>query len=212
MSEIAKTVRRASAMFAGGIILLAACPLLTLPVAVSAQAFCPAKDEYRGIIALGDRSFSFGDYDMALKYYEYAQKMDITNPKAYCRMAMMYKSGYGVERDFRHALELYMRASECGDGRASYNVAVFYLKGDGVEVNYEEARRWLGVAAERGNVDAIYQMGRMYYLGIGVEKSYVEALGWFERAAAGRYQPALVTIGDMMVKGLGCEKSPDEGI
>lgn len=212
MSEIGKNVCRASAMLVGGMLLSMVCPLQALPVSVSAWAFCLSKDEYRDIIALGDRSFSFGDYDMALKYYEYAQKLDITNPKAYCRMAMMYKSGHGVERDFRHALELYMRASECGDGKASYNVAIFYLKGDGVEKNYAEARRWLDVAAGRGNVDALYQIGRLYYLGVGVEKSYVEALGWFERAAAERYQPALVIIGDMMVKGLGCEQSPEEGI
>ena len=53
----------------------------------------------------GDRSYSFGDYETARKYYEHTLKIDSRNIKANNRLAQLYHSGKGVARDFNRAIE-----------------------------------------------------------------------------------------------------------
>ena len=163
-------------------------------------------------VFFGDRSFSFGDYDVARKYYERALQIDSKNVKANNRLAMIYRFGYGVKRNYERAIDYYRRASDLGDGGAAFNVATFYLKGEGVKRDFKEARRWLALSADRGCADALYQIGCLYFNGTSVDQDYREAMTWFERAAEKRYLPALVNIGYMMSNGLGCVKDPALGV
>lgn len=165
----------------------------------------------KDVLFYGDRSFSFGDYDVARQYYERVLQIDGKNVKANNRLAMLYRFGYGVERDYARAREYYLRASDGGDAGAAFNVATFYLKGLGVKRDFKEARRWLMLAADRGCADALYQIGCLYFNGTDVKQDYREAIEWFQRAAEKRYLPALVNIGYMMSNGLGCVKEPALG-
>lgn len=160
----------------------------------------------------GDRCYSFGDYETALKYYQRAVNLDAKNVRAISRIGMMYKRGLGVKRDYKKALDWYAKGAATGDASSIFNVGTFYLAGQGVKRDYEEAMMWFRLASEKGCADADYQMGCLYFSGTGVKQDYREAIDWFQKAADRRYLGALVNIGYMCCNGMGVVKDPVIGV
>ena len=160
----------------------------------------------------GDRCYSFGDYETALKYYQRAVSLDAKNVRAISRIGMMYKRGLGVKRDYKKALDWYAKGAATGDASSIFNVGTFYLAGQGVKRDYEEAMMWFRLASEKGCADADYQMGCLYFSGTGVKQDYREAIDWFQKAADRRYLGALVNIGYMCCNGMGVVKDPVIGV
>lgn len=169
----------------------------------------PASDDAR---FNGDRCYSFGDYETAVKYYERAISIDGSNVRALSRLGSMYKRGLGVKRNYKTALDWYMKAAATGDGSAIFNVGSFFLAGQGVKRNYPEAMKWFELASEKGCADAEYQMGCLYFAGTGVEQDYGQAVYWYQKAAEHRYLPALVNIGYMCCNGMGVVKDSAIGV
>lgn len=160
----------------------------------------------------GDRCYGFGDYETAVKYYERAVDLDEMNVRALTRLGSMYKRGLGVKRNYKTALNYYMKAAATGDGNAIFNVGTFFLAGQGVKANTNEAMRWFELASEKGCADAEYQMGCLYFTGTGVSLDYNMALEWYKKAAEHRYLSALVNIGYMCCNGLGVVKDAAIGV
>lgn len=169
----------------------------------------PASDDAR---FNGDRCFGFGDYATAVKYYERAVNIDAKNVRALTRLGNMYKRGLGVKRNYKTALDWYMKAASTGDGNAIFNVGTFFLAGQGVKTNTAEAMKWFELASEKGCADADYQMGCLYFTGTGVAQDYNMALEWFQKAAERRYLAALVNIGYMCCNGLGVVQDSAIGV
>lgn len=160
----------------------------------------------------GDRCYSFGDFATAVKYYQRAVDIDPTNVRAMTRIAMMYKRGLGVKRNYKEALEWYEKAAATGDANSVFNVGTFHLSGLGVKQSYKEAIKWFTLASEMGCADADYQMGCLYFSGTGVEQDYRQAIDWYQKAAERRYLGALVNIGYMCANGMGVVKDPAIGV
>lgn len=160
----------------------------------------------------GDRCYSFGDYETALKYYQRAVDNDPQNVRAMTRIAMMYKRGLGVKRNYKTALDWYAKAAAAGDASSVFNMGTFYLSGLGVKQNYTKALNLFTQASEKGCADASYQMGCLYFSGMGVPQDYLQALDWFQKAADHRYLAALVNIGYMCCNGYGVVKDPAIGV
>lgn len=170
----------------------------------------PASDDAR---FNGDRCYGFGDFETAMKYYERAVNIDGNNIRAITRIASMYKRGLGVKRNYKTALDWYMKAASTGDANSIFNVGSFFLAGQGVKRNTEEAMRWFELASEKGCADADYQLGCLYFAGTnGVAQDYNQALYWYQRAAERRYLGALVNIGYMCCNGLGVVKDAAIGV
>lgn len=169
----------------------------------------PASDDAR---FEGDRCYSFGDYETAVKYYQRAVDLDEKNVRALTRLGSMYKRGLGVKRNYKTALDWYMKGAATGDGNAVFNVGTFFLAGHGVKQSTPEAMKWFELASEKGCADADYQMGCLYFSGTGVAQDYRMALDWFQKAAERRYLGALVNIGYMCCNGLGAVKDSAIGV
>lgn len=169
----------------------------------------PASDDAR---FEGDRCYGFGDFETAVKYYQRAVEIDEKNVRALTRLGSMYKRGLGVKRNYKAALDWYMKAAATGDGNAVFNVGTFFLAGQGVKQNTPEAMKWFELASEKGCADADYQMGCLYFSGTGVDQDYRMALDWFQKAAERRYLGALVNIGFMCCNGLGAVKDAAIGV
>ena len=91
--------------------------------------------------------------------------------------------GYGVDKNYKAAVEWYRKAAEQGQVSAQYSLGHCYLKGLGVEKNFRKTVKWYRKAAENGSLDAQYNLGRCYFSGQGVEKDYEKAAKWFKMAA-----------------------------
>ena len=84
----------------------------------------------------------------------YLKAVEQDNPYAMLGIAILYKNGKGVDRDYAKAFEWFLKAAEQDDFVAQFNVGLCYEKGYGVEANAEEAFRWYEKAAEQGHKGA----------------------------------------------------------
>ena len=75
------------------------------------------------------------------------------NAEAQYTSGFMYKSGRGVERDYK-ATEWYIRAATQGHAKAQFSAGLTYYHGKGVGQDYSVAQHWLDRAARSRNADA----------------------------------------------------------
>lgn len=74
----------------------------------------------------------------------------------------MYENGFGVEKDFKIALNYFQQAADMGFASAQKGVGDFYYRGFGVPKDFGKAMEFYRKAAEQGLVDAFYSMGMSF--------------------------------------------------
>jgi TonB family protein len=97
--------------------------------------------------------------------------------------------GFGVERDYAHAMKWYEIAEGKGEPYALCAIGDMYAKGHGVEQNYVVAMDWYNKAADLGSPWAYERIGTMYAHGTGVAKDLLSARAWFQKAADQNWEP-----------------------
>jgi len=106
------------------------------------------------------------------------------------RLAGMYSTGLGVQRDLEKAFKLYHNAAQQGSARAQNQLGKIYAAGQGVQRDPKAAREWYLKAAEQGYAEAIYNIGVSYFKGEGTLTDYVKAHAWMHTAVVKGYAPA----------------------
>ena len=113
-------------------------------------------------------------------YTSSAENNDIT---AQFILGECYYYGWGVEQDYKQAVEWYRKAAEQGDARAQCSLGYCYCAGQGVEQDYKQAVEWYRKAVEQGDARAQCNLGYCYCAGQGVEQDYKQAVEWYRKAA-----------------------------
>ena len=106
-------------------------------------------------------------------------------------LAMLYRKGAGVPRNFEQSVQWFRRAAEQGVPDAQYMLGYSYDGGEGVRQSTKWAFIWYRKAAEQGHGLAQVNLGVMYANGAGVEQDLEQAYLWFHAAAAQGYSAAL---------------------
>ncbi|MDO6564569.1 tetratricopeptide repeat protein [Amphritea sp. 1_MG-2023] len=88
-----------------------------------------------------------GETGAAIQHLQQLVESDPVNLTAATRLAWLYESGLGVERDISRAAQLFMRAAEGGNAEAQYALSVMYQTGVGQVQNRVLADLWLHRAA-----------------------------------------------------------------
>ena len=107
-------------------------------------------------------------------------------------LAIMYKYGWGVEKDSILALEYFENAADEGHIEAGYHAGTIYYYGTGVETDYNLAANYLKMAAEGEHAGSQYRLGTMYFNGLGVEQDYIKAAVWLRMARFSGFANATV--------------------
>jgi len=105
-------------------------------------------------------------------------------------LAMLYRTGKGVEKDMDASFKWFQQASEQGIPDAQYYLAHMYENGEAVAENLPKAFEWYQKAAEQGQGLAQINLGVMYADGIGIPQNIEQAYLWFHVAAAQGYRAA----------------------
>lgn len=71
-------------------------------------------------------------------------------------LGVLHHKGYGTEKDYTKAMELFHRAAEAGECHALMNVGGLYYNGDGVPQDGLEAERWFQKAKNCQSEDAAF--------------------------------------------------------
>ncbi len=110
-------------------------------------------------------------------YYVWAIEMGSTEAKRY--RADMYMD----TKDYKEALDLYVRALKEGCVESAYNAANMFEYGRGCDVNNELAFNLYLHAAQNGVMMAQHNVGAYYYNAKYVEKDIQKAFEWYLKAA-----------------------------
>ena len=113
-----------------------------------------------------------------------------------------------VAQDKVEAMQLYLLASENGDGYASLILANKFNDGDGVAEDKEEAVRLYRLSAEQTNVTAQFKLANILLNDGNIQ----EAINWYENAALYGNIDAIFKLGDMWFNGEGFEQSTHSAI
>jgi len=110
--------------------------------------------------------------------FKFQQKLALKgNVKAQYKLAMMYESGAGVDKDLEQAEHWYTKASEAGDKAAADRSVYLKVKQRGYNSTTDAS--WLSgikAGANDNNAEAIYLLGQMYREGHGVDKDLNKSL------------------------------------
>ena len=135
------------------------------------------KEQYRR----GRMAFLFGQYDIALKYWEPLAVAGYA--KAQATLGWIYHTGKGAKKDLKKARYWYTRAGYQSNEIALNNLGVFYEKGMGVGKSYTKAISYYSSSANLGYKFAQYNLGMMYLRGHGTKKNQNKAIYWLQIAA-----------------------------
>lgn len=145
---------------------------------------------------------NFKDTESAMHWLRLA--IDNQHPGAVFYLAMMYRTGDGVEKNFKLFLENLNLAVQMREPRACLSLGeIFYHGTDGFKQDYMRAFDLFWTAAEQGNPDAIYNIGVMYYTGKGVAQDLHKGFLFYQEAAALSHVDALRSLAMMYTNGEG---------
>ncbi len=145
------------------------------------------------------------DYGRSFEYFLKGAKLGHRGCQN--QLGLMYRFGYGVEKDLNESFKWYLKSAKGGHVAAQNNLGFMYKNGYGVEKNYLEALNWYKASALNGNSSAQVNLAFMYREGLGNDKNYQEALNWYRKASENGNINGQVNLGRMYLEGLGTEKN-----
>lgn len=118
------------------------------------------------------------NYDEARKWLELATSK---GNKAFNALGIMYALGYGVDKNFKKAEELFKKAGDAAGGNSYHNLGVIYHKGLAGKKDQKLSLKYHKLAVEAGDPESASYLGQLYYVGAGVPKSYKKAIEYYKR-------------------------------
>ena len=143
------------------------------------------------------------NYGLAIKLYEIVIEKGFYELKAYAynNLAIIYKSGYGTDKNINKAKKLFKKALNGGLHKYNYNPSTIlnikYFDDSEVYKCPKDNKRALEKCiklAKNGDVELQYQLHNIYESGIYVDENYEESQYWFDMAANNGHEEALITI------------------
>ena len=135
------------------------------------------------------------------------------DPEAQVALALMYKKGEGVNKDYEEKVKWYRLAANQGYASAQRNLAISFDNGEGVPQDYEEAAKWYRLAADQGDTSAQYNLANLYYWRReGTPEDYKEAFKWSILAAEKGHPRAQYFLGMLYLRGHGTEFDFEKGM
>ncbi len=113
------------------------------------------------------------------------------DPNAQYGLGILYRQGWGTEKDLEKAIFYYQKAAAQEHVGAIFDIGWSYQSGEGVEQNHSKAAVWFEKAAELGHPVAMYGLGGLLLNGLGVEKNVELAKSWYHKSAQAGYPPAI---------------------
>ena len=118
-----------------------------------------------------------------------------------------YYKGDGISKDYKKALEWWLKAADQGQVTAMVNVGNAYLSGWGVATDHMEAAKWYEKAAKKGSKDgkkylswAWNYIGTDYHMGRkGLKQDDSQALKYWKMAISGEGMTLDSYVGRMVI-------------
>ena len=110
----------------------------------------------------------------------------------YYQLAVQYKDGNGVVRDYTQAYNYFFKAVQLGDAQSIYAVAYMRYKGLGCAQNYDTAAVLFAKGSAQGRDNSLYFYGLCWRNGYGVAKNEDSAKYYLQKSADLGYKQAVM--------------------
>lgn len=130
----------------------------------------------------GLTAYDAGDYRTAYKTWSSIEDVDLA---ALRNVAVMLRTGKGVEKDPKTAQALMERAAQAGLMTAQADLADMLIKGEAGPPDPKAALPWLILASEQGHPMARYELAGLFEEGKVVPQDLNAARKLYEAAAQG---------------------------
>jgi TPR repeat protein len=139
---------------------------LTILICAAALAGCAGVtgEQLKTSFDSGVKAYDAGDYPTAYKIWSSIDQYDLA---AMRNVAMMLRTGQGVQKDPAKAEDLYQEAAEAGLPTAQADLADMLLKGEAGPPNPAAALPLLEAAAAANHPVAQFELAQMYETGQG---------------------------------------------
>ena len=115
--------------------------------------------------------------------FDFQQKLaNNGNAPAQYKLATMYETGRGVEKDLDKAIEWYTRSANQNNPAAINRLTYLEIKKDGLTAKHKNWLASLDKSARDGDGDALLLMGTMLKEGVAVKQDLNNALAYLKRA------------------------------
>ena len=101
-------------------------------------------------------AFENGDYETA--YTLWLPLAESGDADAQNYLGILYYLGFGVQKDYKKALDWYERAAKAGHADAQRNYGDMINFGRGIQRSNQEAYKWYFAASQQGNQKAARQI------------------------------------------------------
>ena len=129
----------------------------------------------------GLKAYDSGDFAEAYKDWSKITDADLG---AMRNVAVMLRTGKGVEKDPKAAEAMMRRAAEAGLFTAQADLGNMLLKGEAGPPDPKAALPWLMAAAQQDHPLAQFELGQLYEQGAVLDKNIEEARRLYKAAAA----------------------------
>ena len=130
------------------------------------------------VVSLPDAPAASGSENADVPPMSVREKAGAGNTASQLQLAMMLRSGNGIDRNESESVRWVIAAAENGHAAAQAELAVMYHAGQGVSQDYARAAEWYRKSAEQGYSLAQSSLGAMYVNGEGIERDLLEGLKW----------------------------------
>ncbi len=166
---------------------------------------------------LGDiyagRYFEFYDWGIQSDRYKafdwFTKAAEQGNSNALIRLAIMYKEGKAITRDYKKTFNLLSQAAKSNNSDAQFNIGILYLNGIGVEKNLTQALAWMNKAANNNSSAAQKFLVNMYTELGGENKYAYRAIEWLKMLSENDHYTAQIMLGWYYKMGIGTVKRTD---
>jgi TPR repeat protein len=133
-------------------------------------------------------------------------------PKAMNGLGMLYRSGTGVETDYKEATKWFRKAAEAGYPQGWYNLGMMYKYAYGFDQDFDKAFKNFRKAADMDFVNGKYAAGYMLYKGLGCKQNYEEAFSLFKSASELGHPASMYMLGLCYRNGYGVEQTEETAL
>lgn len=123
------------------------------------------------------------------------------DPSSFSKLASLYSTGSGVEKNLNTAIRLYHAGAEKHDLVSLNDLGVLYLEGNDVPKDASRGVSYLEAAAEKGAVGAMGNLGEIYLKGIGIPAEHEKAFRWTKASAERGHPLSMCRMADFYTRG-----------
>ena len=117
-----------------------------------------------------------GDYNpIADNLEKLRARAEVGDSEAQFMLGKLYYYGFGVEQNFKVAIEWFKASAKKGHASAQFLLGEAFEKGSELKRDYTHAAKWYKRAAFQGHYLAMHRLSYFYAHGLGMHKNLITA-------------------------------------